>query len=143
MAMRTIQQAVKNYRSSVATVPDRYKEGIAKADWATAAQRPETEANWASGVQRAASENAYSRGVRGVSNEEWKKMASTKGANSIVQGMTLGSEKYQRRFAPILDAMNSAAANLPARTQDANANIDARLKPVVAAAQQAARSNSG
>lgn len=139
--MRTIQQAVKNYKSSVATVPDRYKEGIAGADWAGAVRRPETEANWSAGVQRAAAENAYSRGVAQVSNEEWKRMAGTKGANSIVQGMTLGADKYQRKFSPILDAMNAAAAALPARTQDAMANIDARLKPVVQAAQAASRSS--
>ena len=140
--MRTIQQASKNYTASVSLVPDRYRQGIAGADWAGAVRRPETEANWSAGVTRAAAENAYSRGVARVSNEEWKRAADTKGAASIAQGMQMGAEKYARRFAPILDAMNSAAASLPARSQDANANIDARLKPIVAAAQNAARANT-
>ena len=141
--MRTIQQSVENYKSSVALVPARYKQGIAGADWAGAVRRPETEANWAAGVSKAAAEQAFSRGVARVSNEEWRRAAAEKGAASIGQGMTLGADKYSRRFGPILDAMNSAAASLPARSQDAMSNIDNRLKPVVQAAMQAARTSTG
>lgn len=141
--MRTIQQATDNYKASVATVPERYRQGIAGADWASAVRRPETETAWAAGVQKAAAEGSFSRGVARVGNEEWRRMAASKGAASIAQGMTLGAEKYTRRFAPILEAMNSTAASLPARSTDPMANIDARLKPVVNAAVAAAKSNSG
>ena len=140
--MSTIQQSTENYKSSVAVVVPRYKQGIAGADWAGSVRKAETEANWGAGVQKAMAENAYSKGVARVSNEEWKRAADTKGAASIAQGMQLGAEKYARRFAPILDAMNSAAASLPARTQDPMQNIDGRLKPVVNAAIQAAKTNS-
>ena len=141
--MRTIQQATANYKASVATVPERYKQGVAGADWAGAVRRPETQANWSSGVQRAAADGSYTRGVTSVSNEEWKRAAETKGAASIGQAMSMSADKYNRKFAPILDAMNSAAASLPPRTGDPMANIDARLKPVVNAAIAAARSGSG
>lgn len=140
--MKTISQATSNYKGSVGLVPERYRMGIEQADWAGAVKRPETEQNWATGVQKAAAEQAYSRGVAKVSNEEWRRMASSKGAASIAQGMSLGAEKYSRRFSPILTAMNNAAKSLPARTQDANANIDNRLKPVVQAAIEAARGNA-
>lgn len=114
--------------------------GVESADWAGAVRRPETEQNWAAGVTRAAGEQAYSKGVQRVSNEEWRRMAASKGAASIAQGMTLGADKYQRRFAPVLSAMNDAAKSLPPRSQDPNANIDNRLKPIVQAAIEAAKS---
>ena len=140
--MRTIQQASSNYTASVDLVPERYKQGITAADWASKANAPEAQQNWSTGVQRAASEGRYAAGVSRVSNEQWKQAALTKGANSIAAGMQMGAEKYARRFAPILQAMQNAVQSLPARSADANANIDARLKPVVAAAQAAARGNN-
>lgn len=140
--MRTIQQATNNFKASVSTVPERYKQGVQGADWAGAVSRPETQQNWSAGVAKAASEGRYAKGVARVSNEEWKKMASEKGAASIGQGMLLGAEKYARRFAPILTAMQNAVQGLPPRGTDAMANIDARLKPVVNAAMQAKAQNA-
>ena len=137
--MRTITQSANNYKASIVLVPERYRQGVQGADWASAVKDPATQARWGEGVQRAVSEGKYASGVAGVSNEEWKRMALEKGANSIAAGMTAGAEKYTRKFAPILQAMQAAAASLPARSTDANANIDARLKPIVAAAQAAAR----
>lgn len=140
--MKTITQAASNYKSSVSLVPERYRMGVESADWASAVRRPEAEQNWSAGVQKAAAEQAYSKGVGRVSNEEWRRMASSKGAASIAQGMSLGADKYQRRFAPILSAMNDAAKSLPARSTDAMANIDTRLKPIVTAAMAAAKANT-
>lgn len=140
--MKTITQAVTNYKGSVGLVPERYRMGVESADWAGAVRRPEAEQNWAAGVQQAAAEQRYGKGVARVSNEEWRRMAATKGAASIAQGMQLGADKYQRRFAPILSAMVDAAKGLPARSTDPMANIDTRLKPIVTAAITAARANS-
>ena len=116
--------------------------GVEQADWANAVRDPQAQTNWAAGVQKAAAEQAYSKGVNRVSNEEWRRMAASKGAASIGQGMSLGADKYARRFSPILSAMNDAAKSLPARSTDANSNIDNRLKPVVAAAIEASRANA-
>ena len=136
--MRTIQEAESNYRQSISLVPQRYKAGIARADWKTAASRPEARANYEAGVQAAISRNAWGAGIDKVSNEEWKRMADSKGSQSIAQGMTQGAEKYQRNFAPIMDRIKSAVESLPPKSTDPMSNIDARLKPVVMAAREAA-----
>ena len=80
----------------------------------------------------------WKKGVDKVNNEQWKQASLTKGASSIAEGMRQGREKYETNFSPILSAINSAVDRLPPRSTDAMANIDARLKPVVKAAIDAA-----
>ena len=135
--MKTIQEAESNYKQSIALVPARYKAGISRADWKAGVNRPEARANYEQGVQEAISRGAWSAGVDKVSNEEWRRMADTKGAASIGQGMQQGAEKYQRNMAPVLDRIKSAVESLPPRSTDPMANIDSRLKPVVQAAREA------
>lgn len=139
MARKDISQAKDNYVQSISFVKTRYENGVANGDWAKGVKDPQANANFKSGIQKAISEDRWSKGVNAVSNEEWKNAAMTKGAQSIEEGMRQGQDKYSERFQPILSAMNSKAASLPAKSTDAMSNIDQRLKPIVKAAQDAAR----
>ena len=65
--------------------------------------------------------------------------AKTKGAESIQEGMRQGKAKYAKNFAPVLSAMNSAAAKLKPKTSDIAQNIQNRVLPVAMAAHNASK----
>lgn len=136
---KTIDQARENYVQSISIVPQRYSQGIEGADWKKGVSNPAANENYKTGVQKAIADNSWKKGVDKVSNEQWKSMALSKGAQSISEGMRQGQEKYATNFSPILSAINSAVNSLPPRSTDAMNNIDARLKPVVKAAIAAAK----
>lgn len=136
---KTIQQAVDNLRvtASGGTIGQRYQQGIEGADWASATNNAQTQANWGTGVQEALANGRYLAGVARVSNQDWRTASISKGVSRIGPGIIASLTKYQTRFAPILSAMNNAAASLPPRTTSATQNVTARLLPIIAAAQQA------
>lgn len=137
---KTIQQAVENLRAIANTpvISQRYQQGVEAADWATPTQSPAAAANWFAGVTQANADGRYQAGVQRVTNQEWRQMSVQKGAAIIGQRIVASLNKYQARFGPILQAMNTAAAALPPRTSSASQNIQQRLLPVVQAAMQAA-----
>ena len=135
---KTIGEAKANLEQSIAYIPDRYKQGVSKADWATPAASDEAESNYASGVAKAVADGTRQKRVREVSNEAWKAAAMDKGARNIGEGIRKGLAKYTARMGPVLDAMNSAADSAPARTTDYRQNINNRLIPVIEAAKRAA-----
>ena len=138
MPRATIQTAMDNYGNSISLVPERYQAGIANADWKTAVSGQQANQNWKDGIQSAISNDSWTKGIEKVSNDTWKNAAATKGAASIATGMRNALPKYQRNFAPILEAMNSRAASLPPKTTDFRQNIANRVIPIVEAAKQAA-----
>ena len=138
MARKSITQASSNYEGAIPIVRGRYEQGVQDGDWAAGVKNPAAKKNYEEGIRKSIANDSWGKSVAKVSNEDWKQAALTKGANNIEEGMRQGKEKYERNFSPILTAMNSAADKLPARTTDANQNIDARLKPIVKAAQDAA-----
>ena len=137
--MKTVAQAKQNYEQSIGLVPERYRQGIGSADWKSGVSNEQANSNWKAGIQAAASADRWKRGVDMVSNEQWRAAALSKGANSIGEGMRMGSEKYRQNFEPVLSAIHAAVDALPPRTTDPSANIDARLKPVALAAHAAGR----
>lgn len=139
MPRATIDKAVVNYDSSISFVRDRYVSGLDGADWKSKASSNEAEALYAEKITKAISSKSRQRGINAVSNEDWLNAAKTKGANSIQEGMRQGKDKYNKNFAPVLSAMNNAAASLKPRTVDINTNIDNRVKPVAMAAHNASR----
>ena len=138
MARKTIQMAVDNLRQVAPLIGERYRQGIAGADWQGPASSDAAESNWGTGVQRAISSGARREGILAVSNQQWQQAAISKGAAIIGDRITLSLDKYQRNFAPILAAMNQEAAALPARTASAAQNVTNRLLPIIRAAQIAA-----
>lgn len=129
--MKTIEEARANFDAAAATIPERYKSGVAKADWQSAAASDAAEANFSAGISKALADKSRQKGVRAISNEEWRTQAINKGGAVIGTRIRDSLEKWQVKFAPIYQAVQSEVGRLPARTTDPMANIDARLKPVV------------
>lgn len=128
---KTIEQARANYDASLSTVPTRYKAGIEQGEWASSAASDQSEQNWAMETAQAGIEKRRQRGIRKVGDEGWKMGALSKGVTTIATQMRAAEDKYVTNFAPILSAVTAKVRTLPAKTSDAMANIDARLKPVV------------
>ena len=137
--MKTIQQAKENYVQSISLVGPRYQQGVQQADWASAVKTAQANQNWKDGVSKAAQADRWKQAVDKVSNEEWRAMATSKGANAIQEGMRQGQAKYERNFAVVLTAIKSAVDALPPRTTDVMQNIESRLKPVALAAHRAGK----
>ena len=133
MGFKSIQTLKQNYEQSISFVPDRYRQGVEVADWQTNASSDQAEKNYAAGVQEAVAMKSRQKGIKNVSNEEWRKLSSEKGAQAIGTAMRLAIDDWEKGYTPIYQAVQSAVAKLPPRTIDAMANIDARVKPIVAA----------
>jgi len=131
---KTIDEAAKHLGEAVGVIPMRYKEATAKASWEGPASSPEAEANYSAGVSEAIAAGRRVSGIHRAGDAKYKKGCAEKGAGVIGSRITASLGIYRSEFAPILSAMTSAADAAPPRTRDAMANIDARLKPVVAAA---------
>lgn len=138
MARKTIDQAVNNLNQVVGFIGQRYTAGVSVADWQGPASSPEAETNYAVGVQQAVADGRRLAGINRVTNQQWRDASINKGAQVIGQRVQDGLAKYRTNFAPILSAMNSAAANLVPRTASARQNVTNRLLPIIEAAQVAA-----
>jgi hypothetical protein len=127
----TIKQ---HYSQSIPVVSGRYKQGIeGTSDWKQKAIEGQNLY-----VQRMQSMEVLARrerGLQAVSDQTWKTQALGKGVNRISEGMTAAIDKQAAGYEPCRVALEGL--NLAARTADSNANIDARVKPVVAAMKQA------
>lgn len=130
---KTIEEARINFEGSLGTLPDRYKAGIGRADWAGRASSDQAEANYAAGTQKAISGKFRQLAVKKVSNSEWQDAAITKGGAVIGQRIRDNLDKWVSKFGPIYSLVLSDVAKLPPRTVDPMQNIDARSKGTVKA----------
>ena len=128
---KTLEEARANFVASAGIIPERYKAGIARADWSGKAASDQAEANYAASMTKAISQKSRQAGVKKVSNADWQNAAITKGGSVIGTRIRESEEKWATNFGPIYNAVLSDIARLPGRTTDAMQNIDARLKPTV------------
>ncbi|NMC34957.1 MAG: hypothetical protein GYA36_21255 [Veillonellaceae bacterium] len=126
------------YERAIAGVPAAYKDGVEKVQgWKEAAIEGQQLYE-----EKMRDPNVLSRRERGlskVSDQDWKNAAVAKGTQRIAAGMQAGSAKQADNYEPIAEALRSV--NLPSRTADPMANIDNRVKPIVAAAVNASPKN--
>jgi len=125
-----ISKTLENYRGAVGRVPAAYKAGVeGSSDWQ--ANAVSSEQLYREKLQESFSSNARVRGLQRVSDADWKRAASEKGASRIGQGMTASLPKYQQAMGEVLQVIEGVS--LPARTADPIANVDNRVKPLVQA----------
>lgn len=136
---KNIDQAAANLKQAADSgiIGPRYIAGIDAADWKSRASDPQTAQNYATGVTAAIADGRYQRGIERVTNEQWRAAAKQKGGSIIGQRVSGGIDNYRKNFGPILSAINSAVASLPARTTSPTQNVQNRLLPVIQAAMQA------
>jgi len=122
----------KNYSGAANTAAERYKESISQVSgWKERATSSEAEELWKAKIQEAIAAERRKKALEAVSESEWKDAAIKKGYSRIGQGMRAAVDKHAKNWAPYKDALE--AVDLPPRSVDPMANVDNRLKPIVAA----------
>jgi len=131
MVIKTKEEARANFEASIGYIPDRYRSGVSKADWLTPAKSDVAEKNYAEGVGKAIAGKTRQKEIGKLSNEDWKKAATDKGAPIIGERIRGALDKWANNFGPMYDQVASKVAALPPRGVDWRANITNRLVPVV------------
>jgi len=130
--IKSSAEIAKKWDDAIGRVPGAYKAGVARTnDWAEKASSDEAESLWNEKIAEAAAAKRRQKAVSAISNEDWKRAASEKGSARIGAGMTAAKAKRTSNFEPFRSAIEGV--QLPARSADPMANIDARVKPIVSA----------
>ena len=131
--MKTKEEARANLELSVSYIPDRYKAGIGRADWATPAGSDQAEKNFADSMAKVIASKRRQAKVKQVSNSEWQARASEKGGAVIGERIRSSLDKQSANWAPIYDRVVSDIQRLPARTTDFRQNVTNRVVGTVEA----------
>ena len=131
-----IERSTQNWKSGVAGASGRYTEGInATNDWQEKAVA--AKASYEQGIQQSIANGSREKGLAKVSNSEWKNKAATKGSQRWAPGVNAAEADYRKGLTPVLGVIESVS--LPERTNDAAANVAARVTPIAVALQNAKR----
>lgn len=134
----TKEQRKAAYLGSIGSVPAKYKQGIESTQgWKDAALAGQ--GLYEQRMQDSSVLRRRANALQKTSEQDWKSAASQVGSQRIASGMQAGAEKQAANYEPIAEAIRGV--NLPARTADAMANIDGRVKPIVQAAINASPKN--
>jgi len=131
--LKTKEEARANLEASVSYIPDRYKAGVGRADWATPAGSDQAEKNFAASMGAAIAKKTRQLKVKAVSNSEWQSRAIEKGGAVIGERIRGAIDKQAAKWGPVYDRVVSDVARLPARTVDFRTNITNRVVGTVEA----------
>lgn len=131
--MKTKEEARANLEASVAYIPDRYKAGVGRADWATAAGSDQAESNFATAMGQAIAKKTRQLRVKAVSNATWQAAAIEKGGAVIGERIRGAIEKQATKWGPIYDRVAADVTRLKPRTVDFRTNITNRVVGTVEA----------
>lgn len=123
-------QATANWEGAIGSVPAKYKTGVQGAD-NVIEKAIEAENLYAAKVQEAISKGSRVKGLQKTSTAEWKAKALSKGAARIATGMTESKDKFARGIGEVISVIEGVS--IAPRTADPMANVDNRVKPIVAA----------
>jgi len=133
MAVKSLEEAKRHFEEASAVVATRYEEGVRAASWRDKAMSDDAEKNYAGAMSEVIAKKKRAKGIAKVSDDEWRTKAITKGAAVIGDRMRGAVSDYERGFRPYHEVIKSTVETLPAKGLDPMANIDRRLKPLVAA----------
>jgi len=131
--LKTKEEARANLEASVGYIPDRYKAGVSRADWATPAGSDQAERNFADKMSQVIAKKTRQLKIKAVSNATWQAAAVEKGGAVIGQRIRDSIDKQSAKWAPIYDRVVSDIARLPGRTVDFRTNITNRVVGTVEA----------
>ena len=138
MVLKTAEEAKANFEAAIGYIPDRYRAGVAKADWHTNAKSDASEKNFADGVSKAIAGKTRQKAIAAMTNDDWKNGAINKGAPIIGERIRASLNDWAAAWSPMYAQVASRVASLPQRTTDFRANINNRLVPVVETWKKAA-----
>tara|TARA_Y100000310_G_scaffold154415_1_gene153986 strand:- start:11999 stop:12418 length:420 start_codon:yes stop_codon:yes gene_type:complete len=125
--MKTAEEARANLEQSLPFIAGRYKAGVSRADWATAAGSDQAETNYAQATQRAIAAKRRQGAVKQVSNSEWQERSSVKGGAVIEERMRGSLDKQSAKWSPIYSRVQQDILRLAPRTTDYRSNITNRV----------------
>lgn len=138
MPPKTKEEARANLESSITFIPDRFRRGVSRADWATPAGSEVAEKNYAEALTKAIAAKKRQTEIRKISNATWQTQAINKGAPVIGERIRAALGTWVATWGPMYDQVVSAVATLPARTLDWRVNINNRVAKVVETWKKAA-----
>jgi len=124
------EQTQANWEGAIGRVPAAYTAGVNNAK-DVIAKGVAAEDLYAEKLQASIASKKRARELGKVSDEDWKNATRSKGAARIGPGMTAAKSDYREGMGVVLDTIRSVS--IPKRTADPMANIDNRVKPIVAA----------
>lgn len=127
---KSLDQTRKNWEGAIGRVPQAYSDGVNNAK-DVIAKGVAAEDLYAQKVQEAISQRRRAKKLSEVSDEQWRQAALKKGAARIATGMTESKEKFASGMGRVLSTIQSVS--IAPRTADPMANVDNRVKPIVAA----------
>ena len=126
MKVKSQSDIKKNYEQATSIVTERYKTGVASANW-----KDDALAGQDLYVQTMQDPNVLARrnkGINKVSDDEWRKDTLDKGSGVIAARMKAASPKQAANFEPYRAALEGMT--LPARTTDPAQNVANRVTPI-------------
>ena len=127
---KSLDQTQKNWEDSHGRVPAAYSAGVQNAK-DVIAKGVAAEDLWAQKVQEAIASKKRARKLAEVSDEQWRQAALEKGAPRIAAGMAASKQKFNTGMAKVLSVIQGVT--IAPRQADPMANVDNRVKPIVAA----------
>ena len=127
---KSLDQTQRKWEAAIGRVPQAYVEGVNAAK-DVIAKGVAAEELYAQRVQEAIASKRRARKLAEVSDEQWRTAAKEKGGARIGPGMSAAKQKFNVGISKVLSTLQSVS--LPPRTADPMANIDNRVKPIVAA----------
>lgn len=127
---KSLEATRKNWEGAIGRVPQAYSDGVDNAK-DVIAKGVAAEDLYAQKVQEAIASKRRAVNLAKVSDDQWRTAAKEKGAARIATGMTASKEKFASGMARVLSTIQGVT--LPPRTADPIANVDNRVKPIVAA----------
>ena len=127
---KSLDQTQKNWEASHGRVPEAYSAGVRGAK-DVIAKGVAAEPLYAQKVQEAISAGRRAKKLAEVSDEQWRQAALEKGAARIATGMAASKQKFNSGMAKVLSTIQGVT--IAPRSADPMANVDGRVKPIVAA----------
>ena len=131
-----IERSVSNWKSGVSGASGRYTEGV-KATTNFKEASLAGDERYKSGIQNAISLDLRRKGVDKMDPSKWQNNTVTKGTQRWAPGVNAAEADYRKGLGPVLGVIEGVT--LPERTNDAAANVSARVTPIAVALQNAKR----
>lgn len=138
--MPSSSEIAEAYREGAGRAPAKYKAKVAKTTGVIQAGI-DGESLYAAKMQDVIANGTRAKGLSKVSDSDWQKGASEKGAARIGPGMLAAQDKRTRNYETTRSALDGLT--LADKTTDAMTNIDNNVKAVVKAMQDAKKSRLG
>ena len=120
----------KNWEAGIGRAPAKYAEGVrGTSNWQANAIAGED--LFGQKMSEAISNKSRANGISKVSDSEWQSAALDKGASRIGPGMTAAKGKFNTGIAKVISTIEGVT--IAPRSADPMANVDGRVKPIVAA----------